>query len=847
MMPLFSQTSQAGGESPGAGAARLAWILALLPLGWLAGTALQLQQRGLNEPLTYALAGLLALLLALAALRGGRRGARHARAVVLAWLLASLLAAWGAAGWRASRMQQQVLAPTLEGVDLRLTGVIAAMPQHGERGWRFLFDVERAELDGQAVAVPPRLQLSWYDRPGSWGDAAASRPIDPELAPQQPLAAGNRWQLTARLKAPHGNVNPHGFDYELWLYSRGIAATGYVRVNAKTPAPQRLARAVAHPVQRLRQSARDRILARAPDGASAAARQRLGVVAALATGDQDAIARDDWDVFRITGVAHLVSISGLHIGMMAWLASLLVGFLWRRSVRWRDVLRVDLVHWLPAPHAALLGALVFGTAYAVFSGWGVPAQRTVIMLASIIVLRLAGLRWPWWLTWSWAGWAVLAIDPWALLQAGFWLSFVAVGILFVTGSRTPDAATGWSGRVRDLFVTQARVTVALAPLTLMLFGQASVVGLLANLVAIPWVTLVVTPLALAGLAWPFLWQVAAWSLWPLLPLLQALAAQPWAQLTTAAAPLPLGLAAAGGALLLVMRLPWTLRLGGLPLFLPLLLWQPARPPAGEFALLALDVGQGSAILVQTARRTLLYDTGPRYAQDSDAGQRVVLPLLQAMGEDLDRIVLSHSDSDHTGGAAAVHAAFPRARVLASLRPDEVLAGVPAPQSCRAGRRWTWDGVRFEILYPSPKDAATVRSSNGVSCVLRISNGNAAVLLTGDLEAPQERVLVERVPALRSDVLLVPHHGSNTSSTDALLQAVQPRLALIQSGYRNRYGHPTARVLARYAQHGITTHGSPDCGAMHWHSSAPAQLHCERERSRRYWRLDALRAATAPGQ
>lgn len=830
--------------------ARTAWILALVPLGWLAGTALQLQQRELNDAWVYGAALLLALLLLVVAGLDRRLGpyvsARRGRVVVLAWLLASLLASWGAAGWRASRMQQHALAPALEGVDLRLTGIIAAMPQRGEGGWRFLFDVERAEREGHAVVVPPRLQLSWYETAGSWGDAAAPRPARPELAPQEPLDAGDRWQLTARLKAPHGNVNPHGFDYELWLYARRIAATGYVRVNDKTRPPERLARAVAHPVERLRQSVRDRILALAPAGADTAARQRLGIVAALATGDQNAIVRDNWDVFRITGVAHLVSISGLHISMVAWLASALVGFLWRASVRWRRVLRVDLVHWLPAPHAALLGALVFGVAYAVFSGWGVPAQRTVIMLASVVGLRLAGLRWPWWLTWSWAAMAVLVVDPWALLQAGFWLSFVAVGILFVTGSRELAQRPGWAGHVRSLLITQTRVTVALAPLTLILFGQASVVGLLANLVAIPWVTLVVTPTALAGVLWPFFWQVAAWSLWPLLPLLQILASQPWAQLTAAAAPLLLGLAAAAGALLMVLRLPASVRLGGLPLFLPLLLWQPARPLPGEFRLLALDVGQGSAILVQTAGRTLLYDTGPRFSSHSDAGERVVLPLLQALGERPDLLVLSHSDSDHTGGAAAVHAVFPQARVVASLRPDEVLPRLPVPEPCRAGLRWTWDGVRFEVLYPHPDDAATARSSNAVSCVLRISNADTAVLLMGDLEAPQERALVQRGLPLRSDVIVVPHHGSNTSSTDELLQAVQPGLALIQSGYRNRYGHPTARVLARYAQHGITAHGSPDCGAMHWQSSAPAQLLCERDRSRRYWRLDAVRAAAGLG-
>lgn len=817
------------------------WLLALWPLGWVAGTAVQLQQRELNNTGVYGAALLLAVALALA-LRAQWRRPSGMPAFVIACLLASALAAWGSAGWRASQRQQAALAPAQEGVDLLLTGVVASLPQQGERGWNLLLDVEHAEQDGRPVAVPPRVQLSWYTSAGPWPAAGSA---DASLQPAQALRAGDRWRLVARLKAPHGNVNPHGFDYELWLWSRRIGATGYVRQNRKVAAPELLDRAVAHPVQRWRQAVRDRILALAPADADAGVRQRLGVVAALATGDQNAIARADWDVFRVTGVAHLVSISGLHIGMMAWLARLLVGFAWRRSVAWQRLLRVNLCDWLPAPQAALAGALLFGTAYAIFSGWGVPAQRTVIMLAGVVVLRLAGVRWPWWLTWLWAAALVLAFDPWAMLQAGFWLSFVAIGILFATGSRRPEEGSGRFAGARMLLLVQGKMTLALAPLTLMLFGQASVVGLLANLVAIPWVTMVVTPTALAGLLWPLAWQVASASLLPLLALLQFMAEQPWAQLTTAAAPLSIGLAAAAGALLMVLRLPLALRLLGLPLFLPLLFWQPQRPPPGEFFLMALDIGQGSALLLQTAGHSLLYDAGPRFSAHSDAGERVILPLLQAMAQTPDVLMLSHRDSDHTGGAASVHAAHPQARVVASLAPGEQLPGVPQVHACRAGQRWTWDGVQFEVLFPADADVAAARSSNAISCVLRVGNGRTSVLLTGDLEAPQERQLVARGQPLQADVLVVPHHGSNTSSTPELLHAVAPRLALIQSGYRNRYGHPTARVLARYAAQDIRTEASPACGAMHWRSQAPAVLDCERERSRRYWRHDAVRSHLAP--
>ncbi|HOV18699.1 MAG TPA: DNA internalization-related competence protein ComEC/Rec2, partial [Ottowia sp.] len=457
------------------------------------------------------------------------------------------------------------------------------------------------------------------------------------------------------------------------------------------------------------------------------------------------------------------------------------------------------------------------------------------MLACMTALRISGLRWPWWLTWLWAGAAVLLMDPWAMLQAGFWLSFVAVGVLFATNSRAAGAEQkGATAHLNQLLREQGVVTLALTPLSLMLFGQASVVGLLANLIAIPWVTLVVTPLALAGVLWAPLWSAAAAALQPLSALLAWLAAWPWAQLSLPAAPLALGALAVAGGALAAMRWPWPLRLAGLPLVLPFVLWQPARPAPGTFELLAADVGQGSAVLVRTASHTLLYDAGPRYSADSDAGQRVLVPLLRALGERVDRLVLSHRDTDHTGGAAAVLAQYPRAALTTSIEAGRTLEGLPAGEPCLAGSGWQWDGVRFDVLYPDAEQAAAARRSNAMSCVIRVGTAQASVLLTGDIEAPQEQALVAGGAPLRSDVLLVPHHGSRTSSSAAWLDAVQPRLALVQAGYRNAFGHPAAPVLARYAERGVRVIASPACGAMHWRSAAPEALQCERDIAARYW-------------
>ena len=274
------------------------------------------------------------------------------------------------------------------------------------------------------------------------------------------------------------------------------------------------------------------------------------------------------------------------------------------------------------------------------------------------------------------------------------------------------------------------------------------------------------------------------------------------------------------------------------LLLPVLLWQAPLPATGHFEILAADVGQGNAVLVRTAGHALLYDAGPRYGLESDAGHRVLLPLLQALQTRLDLLVLSHRDADHVGGAAAVLAMQPQARLLSSIGPDHPLQGLRLAQRCESGQAWAWDGVQFEVLHPLAGDytsqlAAGARP-NTLSCVLRITNGTHTALLAGDIEAAQEAALLSRAAPLRADVLLVPHHGSKTSSTSAFLDAVQPRFALIQSGYRNRYGHPAVSVAQRYADQQIMVHDSPHCGAMRWTSNQPLRLDCTRMMQERYW-------------
>ncbi len=844
---------RAGGLDPG-------WRAALCALAWLAGLGWQLQQPALWPPAAYGAclavavsAGALIALAGVAAWRGSRAGS-----LLLAMLAIAALAV-ALAGLRAGVRLAERLPPALEGRNLVVTGLVASLPQHGPSGLRFQFQVEQADWQEPASSsdhpppprLPPLIALGWYND------------LEDEVAlddPRAGLRAGQRWRLPVRLKLPHGSLNPDGFDVELLWFEQGVGATGYVRVARGGPPAERLDDAAGYPVQRLREAVREAIVRQVADPRAA------GVLAALAVGDQAAIEREDWDLFRQTGIAHLVSISGVHVTMFAWAAGALAGRLWRRSPR--------LMLWLPAPSAGRWLGLVLATAYAVLAGWGVPAQRTVAMLVTVGLLRSQGQRWPWPLVLLAAAVVVTLLDPWALLQPGFWLSFTAVGLLMVSepaGGRaaTPAAATaagvgpigpiGSFGRLRQRLIqglsahlrahlrAQGVATLGLAPLSLVFFQQLSVVGGLANLVAIPLVTLVITPLALAGVVLPGVWTLAAAVVQALIVALGWLASWPWAVYTAPAAPAWAVVSGLLGALLAVLPAPWALRWLALPLALPLL-WPPVpRPADGGFDLLAADIGQGTAVLVRTRHHLLVYDAGPQYSLDNDAGLRVLLPLLHARGERrIDLLVLSHRDTDHVGGAASLLAGIPVQALQSSLAPDHGLIALAAErgvphQRCDAGMHWSWDGVRFDWLHPTPAEHAAARKANDVSCVLRVVDARGrSALLTGDIEAPQEAALLRREalgtgPALTSDLLLVPHHGSRTSSSAQFLDAVKASTAVVQAGYRSRYGHPAPEVMARYADRRIKVVRTDFCGAWLWHDG---RADCTRDVRRRYWHWTA---------
>lgn len=810
----------------------MGWRTWAVTLGFVVGLVAHLQQRTLAPAGAYAvvLGGAILLTGALAWQRrpAAPVGSYGVRGLVL-WCMAGVLCAVGWAGLRAAVFSAEALAPALQGQTIDVVGRVASLPQRTEQGERFEFLVESARLRGEPVSLPSRIQLGWYGGEGvnaPWAQGPGSPGV----------RTGERWRFGVRLRSPHGNANPHGFDVELWLWSRGIGATGHVRDGRRDPEPERLSPANPYTLAAARQWVRDAILERVAEPRSA------GVLAAVLVGDQSAIDRADWELFRITGVAHLMVVSGMHVTLFAWMATALVGALWP----WLARVRPGILLAVPTPVASAWGGLALGVAYALFSGWGLPAQRSVVMIGVVVLLRQGARRWPWPQVWWCALVAVLAVDPMALLQPGFWLSFMAVGVLLATdqglpGSRAADAAPvgqvprRWAvwlgGAFWRMASTQAVITVALAPLTLLLFGQFSVASLAANLVAIPVVTQLVMPLALLGVLAPPLWEAAAWLVQWLSVGLAWLAEWPWAALHRPMAPLWIAAAGVVGGLLLVTRWPAPLRAAGALLLAPALLWQPAPLPPGQFEVLTVDVGQGSAVLVRTAHHSLLYDTGPRYSPDSNAGDRVVVPLLRALGVRLDAVVVSHSDSDHSGGSLAIEAAQPQAHWLSSFDAD--------PQRrCEAGQYWEWDGVRFEFLHPHPEhfrgDGKGVLSTNAMSCVLLVSAGGHSAWLGGDIDDRQEVRMALANPALRATFMLAPHHGSRSSSSPVLLNTLQPRWIVAQSGYRNRFNHPAPVVLRRYRQRGIPWVTSASCGAATWQSWNPDALQCHRETARRFW-------------
>lgn len=671
------------------------------------------------------------------------------------------------------------LVPALEGEDLLLEGVVASIPEQRDRLWRFEYVIEGVLTPGVTMdQLPKRIRLNWYNH-----------------VPR--LDVGERWQLLVRLKQPHGFMNPGGFDYEGWLYRHSIRATGYVRDKGDN---RRLGEGgLGYQVDRWRS-----LLSRKMDAALPQQEFR-GIIKALAIGKQDEIGAEQWTIFLKTGTNHLVAISGLHVSMISGLAFFLLRWLWGRSSRLA-------LRW-PAQKVGAVAAITAALIYAALAGFSIPTQRTLIMVVVFMVgLILQRYRRP-----SdgllLALLIVLLLDPLAVMDAGFWLSFGAVAFIFFgMGGRVATHGLWWKwGRIHLL------MALSLAPLTLLLFQKASLVSPLANFVAVPWVSLVVVPLVLLGcllllvvpVAGQWLLELANGCLDLIWPFLSWCAGLPVAQIYQAFVGEWVIIPAMIGVVWLLAPRGWPGRWLGVVWLATAFLLPHARPAPGEAWFTLLDVGQGLAAVVATEQHLLVFDTGPGFSETFDTGEAVVLPYLLQQGvQRVDMLVVSHGDNDHIGGAKSLLESFPVTRLLTSA-PERLESH--HPELCLAGEQWSWDGVGFEILHPVSE---FLKKGNNNSCVLKVTTATGSLLLTGDIEQQAERALLSRDAAkLRADLLVVPHHGSKTSSTEEFISAVAPRWALFPVGYRNRYKHPRPEVVARYRAHNITLLASDRMGAI----------------------------------
>ncbi len=737
-------------------------------------------------------------------------GAKWCVPLVLAVVLslrfrASWPALWfaGAAVWScwiaSERLAERLPADAL-GEDFSLSGFVAGFPSYAPGQATFAFAVREPRPAG----VPSRVRLTWYDPPPT-------------------LAAGDELLVTARLRPPHGTRNPRGFDYEQWLTVNGYGATGYVRSGAVAP----LIDTGAARWLRFRANVAARLEAAAPDADGAA------LLIALALGERFRFTEQHWADFRRTGTSHLVAVSGMHVALLGLVVFAALRFACLR---------------LPAPlnsydlEVASAGSLLATVYYAALTGFAVPAQRSLVMiafaLAALVSRRAVGAVQILAATML----AVLVWDPFAPQAASFWLSFGAVAILLALAMPRTLAVKAQTlprragAAVLEFVRLQWWIGLGLVPMTVWYFGELSLVGPLVNIAAIPFFNLVLVPLAVLATVAVSVDAIAAWAS-PLAAIagqvasvtvesLHAIAAAPAAAHSLPLPPWPalvvaaIGVAfAVGGSPLPGRRLAW---LALLPLFVPVL----RLPEPGAARAVVLDVGHGLAVIVETRNHRLLFDAGPTTRSGFDTGAEVVVPALAASGRrDLDLVVVSHADNDHAGGAPAVVEAFAAADVL--VGPDVV---APAGRRCEKGQAWQWDGVYFSVLHPSGE---TVARGNDTSCVLKVTARGGSLLVTGDIERRGESALAGQ--SLAADVVVVPHHGSATSSSPSFVAAVGATHAIVSAGFANRWGFPRPEVRERWLEAGAAIVVTGESGAVTVDlDTSGVTVTAERDGRHRYW-------------
>jgi competence protein ComEC len=706
-----------------------------------------------------------ALLLCVAAVR--RSALPAALAIGLAWAEQAL---------ETRRVDR--LDPALTGIEVELTGAIVGLPEVFDSYTRFRF---RPLRDAAQPVLPGTLIAHWYR--------------DPPL-----LAPGETWRLKVTLKPPWAEVNFQGVDRERWYFAEGVGGLATVRSG------HALAAQPVGPVwHRWRHAVRERLTAAVPDA------PRRGILLALALADRSALERADRLALAGTGTAHLLAISGLHVGLAA-----LYGFWLARGLALAVPLAWGGGRLYPLCLAA--GGLA-ATAYAALAGFGTSTVRALVMLAVALLALLSRRALHPGRAWLLALAAVLLIDPLAPWRAGFWLSFAAVAVLLCLFA---PRRGGGRGFWRRLLLAQAGIMLVMFPLSAYWFQAASPAGLIANLVAIPWVSLLVVPLTLLGvvllpagdaLAGPVL-DLAGAAAQLLTRLLELIASLPAAQVYLPQPALAAVVLATAGAMLLLLPRGVPQRRLGLVLLLPLLV-NAERAPAGGIRLELLDLGQGSALLLAVEDHLLLYDSGPGDGADYDRVEPVIVPAIHQAGHAApERILISHADLDHAGGLSSLQARYPGSTVHASL--PQARAGVA---SCDDGLAWHWGAAELRVLHPSPY---LPYLGNDASCVLSVRRGNLSVLLTGDIsQAVEQRLVADGLAPYT--VLLAPHHGSASSSSAELLSATAPQVAVASAGVGNRFGFPRPEVRERYRRAGIPFWSTDACGALRLELAADGSI------------------------
>ncbi|ARN75842.1 DNA internalization-related competence protein ComEC/Rec2 [Oceanicoccus sagamiensis] len=645
------------------------------------------------------------------------------------------------------------------------------------------------------------VQLNWYQQHSS----------------PQTIIPGQQWRLQVSLKRPYGMANPGGFDYQSWLIQQGVGAVGRVIGNPHN----RLIADNNGSVDRWRWW-----LGGIIDDAANELSHR-DIIKALLIGDRRGISPQQWQLFAATGTTHLMVISGLHLGLVTTLVFTVV-----------RALVLLLFPRLPAERCAALVAILFALIYALAAGFTLPTQRALIMI-SVFMLGLCWRRqFPAGQAMAVALLLCLMHDPLATVSLSFYLSFAAVACLFYGGvGRYPVL-----GGLEKILLAQGLVFIGLLPVLAIFVGQLGFISPLANMVLVPFFSLVLVPVNFIALLTSLISLPAATVLWQLtdslltlsldyLQLLNSMAVD--LNLSIAYRPWPVQVLALLAVLVLLSPTGVPAKYWGGLLLLPLMVYQPTKLAAGDLRVTVLDVGQGLSVVLNTRHHTLVYDVGPSYSAQFDTATAVVVPYLRYLGINrVDRLVLSHGDNDHAGAAAPFIQQVDTRRLFYG---DEVLSGLHASASLCTPQSWFWDGVHFEFLQLPGFQRAT--KSNNRSCVLKVTAGKQRFLLPGDIEAATESRLLNTYPTLlTADVLLAPHHGSASSSSWAFIKRVDPDRVVFSSGYRNQFGHPHPAIVDRYRVLNSAFYLSSQSGALtftvsHGQMLGPSQY---RQQHRRYW-------------